>query len=334
MATRFEIVLHGDDPMRLRAAGEEALDEIERLDAQLSLYRPASDIARINRLAANEAVRVEPGLLRLLQTARRLSEETGGAFDITVAPLLRVWGFLTGSGQLPDRAALVEAQARVGWKLVTLDETNSTVHFTHDGVMLDLGAIGKGYALERGSEILREAGVTSALLHGGTSTVCAIGAPPEEAAWKVAIDHPANQKGAPASGPAKEPTASLASDSVKGAPPCEPPLAIVELKDEALSVSAVWGKSFQVGGKTYGHVIDPRTGEPAQGAALAAVILRSAMETDALSTALLTMGLGGLKPITALRPGMKALVAAVGETETLLRVESRGIAVREEPNSA
>src|ERR1041385_2279158 len=92
MNTRFEIVLHGDNAVALRAAGEEALDEVERVDAQLSLYRPTSEIARLNARAASQWVRVTPALFRLLKLAKELSQETGGAFDITIAPLVRCWG--------------------------------------------------------------------------------------------------------------------------------------------------------------------------------------------------------------------------------------------------
>jgi thiamine biosynthesis lipoprotein len=158
--------------------------------------------------------------------------------------------------------------------LVELDPKNFTISFARPGVMLDLGAIGKGYAIDQAADILREAGVSRALIHGGTSTVYAIGSP-----WKVGIE----------------------SDK-------EDPIAVVDLEDTALSVSAVWGKSFRVGKKTYGHVIDPRTGRPVQRALLAAVILPCATETDALSTALLTLGRTKLNSITRLRPGMRALV--------------------------
>ncbi|MBI3878306.1 MAG: FAD:protein FMN transferase [Verrucomicrobia bacterium] len=178
MATRFEIVLHGDDATRLRAAGEEALNEIERLEAQLSFFKPTSEISRLNTHAASAPVRVEPVLFRLLQHALRLSRETGGAFDITVAPLMRAWGFIKSSGQLPDPQALEEARKCTGWRLVELDEREFTVRFARPGVKLDLGAIGKGYALERAADILRDDGITSALLHGGTSTVYALGSPP------------------------------------------------------------------------------------------------------------------------------------------------------------
>ncbi len=124
MATRFELVLHGEDDVRLRAAGEEALAEIQRLDAQLSFYRPSSEISRINARAAAGPVRVEPRLFRLLQTARRLHTETGGAFDLTVAPLMRCWGFTGNTGRLPEPEALAEARRRTGMHLVTLDEAD------------------------------------------------------------------------------------------------------------------------------------------------------------------------------------------------------------------
>jgi len=308
MATRFEIVLHGDNPASLRAAGEEALALVEQLEAELSLFRAGSEIARLNARAAREPVRVTPGVFALLQHAQKLSEQTGGAFDITVAPLVRCWGFMGGDGRMPRPEELAEARAKVGMPLVQLNPGDFTVRFAREGVMLDLGAIGKGYAVERAAEVLREAGVTSALVHGGTSTVQAIGRPPGEECWKIAIETPS-----PA--PATPPTL----------------LATVQLQDEAMSVSGVQEHSFQAGGRTFGHVIDPRTGEPATGTVLAAVVLPSATETDALSTALLTLGSAGHEHITSLRPGMRTLV--VSDSGGLLSVEARGIEVRSAESS-
>jgi FAD:protein FMN transferase len=262
MATRFEIVLHGADPARLRAAGEEALDEIERVEAQLSLYRPSSEIARLNATAHERPVRVTPSLFALLHRARALSVESDGAFDITVAPLVRCWGFMGGAGAMPDAGVVAAARACVGMHLVELNEEALSVRFARPGVMLDFGAIGKGYGVERAAELLREAGVTSALLHGGTSTAVAIGRQPDGARWKIAITSAANDE--------------------------SNPIAVVELENESLSVSAVWGRAFTSGQKRYGHIIDPRTGEPAAHALLSAVVTPSATDGDALSTALLT----------------------------------------------
>src|SRR5438874_4381645 len=121
MATRFELVLHGANPVSLRAAGEEALEEISRLDRQLNLYNPASELAQVNARAAREPVQVSPELFRLLEKARQLHAETGGAFDITVAPLLRCWGFMGGKGRVPSAAELAKARACTGMGMVELE---------------------------------------------------------------------------------------------------------------------------------------------------------------------------------------------------------------------
>ena len=148
MATRFEILLHGENEAALRAAGEEALDEVDRLEAQLSLYRPTSEIARVNALAARQAVRVSPPVFQLLELAQRLHEETEGAFDITLGPLVRCWGFMGGPGRLPEPKELAAARALCGMGHVRLDAEGWLVCFDREGVMIDLGAIGKGYAID------------------------------------------------------------------------------------------------------------------------------------------------------------------------------------------
>jgi len=295
MATRFELVLHGADEMFLRAAGEEAIAEIERLEAQLSLYRPSSEIAEVNARAARGPVRVSPPVFALLEHARKLNSETDGAFDITIAPLVKCWGFMNGTGKWPSVDEIEKARACVGMNLVFLDHLECTVQFAREGVMLDLGAIGKGYAIEQAADILREAGVTSALLHGGTSTVYALGHPPETSHWKVALE------------PFPE--------SIGMSPVSLPP---VLLRDEAISVSAIWGRSFKKEGKLFGHVLDPRTGQPVANSMLAAVILPSATETDALSTALLTLGSEGRAKISKLRPDIRTLLVSNAQEKPTL----------------
>lgn len=302
MATRFELVLPGPDAVRLRAAGEAALAEIRRLDAQLSFYRPTSDVSRINARAAHGPVRVEPRLFGLLQTAQRLYQETQGAFDITVGPLMRCWGFVDSTGHLPAPAALAEARSRTGMHLVQLDAAKRTVAFARPGVQIDLGGIGKGYAIDEAVALLREVGITSAFLHGGTSTLYALGRPPGETAWKTALPAP-------------------------GAPddPAETDLlAVVALEDEALSVSAVSGKAFQADGTTYGHVLDPRVGRPVDGAACAAVAGVSATETDARSTALLVLGIPAAEQM-ARRFGVRTLVAGTPDAAGHIAVAQQGI---------
>lgn len=312
MATRFEFVLHGEDPVALRAAGEAALDEIDRLEAQLSLYRPTSEIARVNALAARRSVRLEPRLFQLLKQAGRLSVESGGSFDITIAPLVRAWGFMGGTGAMPEAGAVEEARAQVGMGFVELNESDCSIRFTKPGLMLDLGAIGKGYALECAAEVLAEAGVSRALLHGGTSTIRALGPPPGADGWTVALPFPRDA----APGHRNE---SKTDESR--------PLALVELRDESLSVSAVWGRSFEQEGETLGHVIDPRTGRPVRTALMAAVVVPSATESDALSTALLTAGEVFQDQLERQRPGARSLLVKAGAAEAAPAVRARGITI-------
>jgi thiamine biosynthesis lipoprotein len=314
MATRFELVLQGHDPVALRAAGEEAIREIEHLEAQLSIYRPNSELSQINARAADEAVRVEPRLFSLLQLASHLSAETGGTFDITIAPLMRCWGLMQKEGRIPTPEELAEARANIGWQHLELDAKSFTVRFASPGLMLDLGSIGKGYALEQAADILREAGVTSALLHGGTSTIYALGKPLDAPAWSIALANP-QQEGARWISSASAQTRQRFA-----------PIATVDLCDEALSVSAVWGKSFEANGRVYGHVIDPRLGEPTTGALMAACVLPSATESDALSTALLVGGEKDWPKLAALRSPMRCLVVNQPVGDELPSILMQGIA--------
>lgn len=281
MATIFEVSLHGDDPARLRAAGEEALREIEQLDRQLSFYDPASEISRVNARADREPVKVDPRVFNLLQRCIEISRLTSGVFDINIVPFLRLWGFTVDGGRVPSSVELDHAKVNAGIQYVKLNDEDYTVRFKKKGVSIDLGAVGKGYAIERAVEILRECGVTSGLVHGGTSTVYGIGSPPGQASWRVAIKNPADEAH---------------------------PVEVVELLDSALAVSAVHGKSFVDGGVEYGHIIDPRTGKAVAGTRLAAVIGPSPTDCDALSTALLILGGEWLPMLQARLPGYRGIV--------------------------
>ena len=277
MATRFELLLHGGSPAYLRAAGEAALGEIRYWEERLSFYRPTSDVSHINAKAASEPVRVDARVFDLLQRAKQLHTLTGGAFDITIAPLMRCWGFVNNTGHLPDEAALAAARSMTGMHLVHLNAAKRTISFEKEGVQIDLGGIGKGYAIDEAIASLREDGVTSAFLHGGTSSVYGLGHPPGDMPWKTAISSP------------EVPPESVQEKDI---------IEIMPLENEALSVSAVSGKSFCANGVEYGHVLDPRSGRPVHGAMLAAVAGGSAMETDVLSTAMLVLGTEHSKNLT------------------------------------
>ena len=293
MATRFEVAMHGDDPTRLRAAGGEALDEITRLEGMLTIHEPTSEIAHCNNRAAHEPVPVSPEVYALLQRCHELTEETAGAFDITIAPLMRCWRFINDTGTVPAEDEIEQARACVGTRYVELDEANCTVRYAREGVMLDLGSIGKGYAIECAAALLTENEFENFLIHGGTSTACARGTQPDGIPWRIAIEHP--DEG-------------------------EPPLRIVDLHDESLSVSGIGGKSFiDADGNEQGHVIDPRTGRPTQAARVAAVICESATESDALATALLTEG-SALLP--RLRPNIRALTASIKKGRLAIQTQN------------
>lgn len=261
MATRFEVALHGAPEAILRAAAEEALAEITRLEGMLSIYRPTSEIAHINIRGAREPVRVSPEVFSLLEYCVALGEQTEGGFDITLAPLMRSWRFMNDSGAVPSDAALAEARALCGWPQLRLDPEHTTVQLATEGAMLDLGSVGKGYALEQAATLLQENEFEHFLIHGGTSTVCARGVQADGAPWRISVEHPDTD---------------------------QPPLSIVDLQNESLSVSGIGGKSFiDDAGVEQGHVIDPRTGRPTQAARVAAVVCSSATVSDAWATALL-----------------------------------------------
>jgi thiamine biosynthesis lipoprotein len=288
MATRFELILPGAETARLRAAGEEALAEIARLDRQLSCYSSASDVTWINTHAAREPVRVEPVLFNLLRRCQELAAATEGTFDITVGPLMHAWRLAEGSGVGPDDATVMRARRVIGFTNLILDEEASTVSFARPGVRLDLGAAGKGFAIDRAIDILRAHGVESALLHGGTSSVHALGSPTPgaQAGWRVAWHQSPGPDGT------------------------------FTLRDGALSVSAVHGRQFIANGRRYGHVMDPRTGMPTRAASSAIVTGPGSLECDALSTALLVLGGRGTAVLRLRFPGYDGAVGNVHAADT------------------
>ncbi len=250
----------------------EALDLVDTLEKQLSFFQPTSLIGAINRSAAHAPVEVEPWLFDLLALATRLHEETGGAYDITSAPLWEAWGFARRAGKIPSDDQLAEARSHVGSHLLELDSDRRTVSFRSPGVRISLGSLGKGYALDVCGRWLLESGMDDFLLHGGQSSVLARGflerRPPEmdqtgQRPWEIGISDPRR--------PGQR-------------------LGIVRLHDRALGTSASQFQSFRHRGRRYGHVLDPRTGWPADGVLSTTVVAPTAVLADALSTAFHVMG--------------------------------------------
>src|SRR5437764_1588889 len=161
MGSTYSVVVYGADRERLQAIVAQALEEARRLDQLLSNYQPESEWSQVNRLAAERPVVVSPELLRLLAACVEYSRESDGAFDITVGPLMKVWGFYKGTGHLPHKPEIQAALTKVGYRHLQLDATAGTVRFDRAGVEMDPGGIGKGYAVDRMVEVLRKMGVTT-----------------------------------------------------------------------------------------------------------------------------------------------------------------------------
>ena len=263
MGTTFTIYLYAPNQTMADEQFEAAFDEIERVEEALSNYRPSSELSRINREAAKEPTTTDPEVFKLLQTSFDYSRLSDGAFDITVGPLMRAWGFFRKNGHYPSPAELAHARTEVGWTKVKLDANQRTVRFAVPGMELDPGGIGKGYTVDRVIDVLREAGVRAALVDAGSSSLYALGAPPGKEGWKVIVPRPGDR-------------ARVISEVV--------------LRDNSLSTSGSYEKFFRLNGKTYCHIMDPRTGEPVQGMLQTTVIAPTGTATDALSTAMFVMG--------------------------------------------
>lgn len=265
----------GAEPAELRAAVGDALDEVDRLDRMLSHYRGKSPLSSLNREAANGPVVVPPELADVLATSLRWSRDSDGAFDVTVGPLMKAWGFFRDEGRVPEPAELARAREAVGFRHVVLDPEAGSVRFDRPGVELDLGGIGKGYAVDRVVALLRRRGVVSALVNLGGSSVYGLGAPPGAESWEVALLDP--------------------SDPSRVA-------RRVPLRDRALSVSGAHGRRFEQDGTTYTHVMDPRSGRPVAGVLGVAVLSASATDGDALDNVLFVQGLEQARAFVARLP--------------------------------
>jgi len=254
----------GPERTALASAVDAGLDEVDRLDALLSHYREDTPLSRLNREAARGAVAVPPELAELLAVCLRWSRDSDGAFDVTVGPLMKAWGFFRDEGRRPDDAQLQAALALVGYRHVVVDRERHTVRFDRPGVELDLGGIGKGYAADRVAAVLRRRGIASALVNLGGSSVYGLGTPPGAPGWEVEIADP------------KAPDRKALS---------------VSLRDRALSVSGGYARFFVKDGVTYSHIMDPRTGYPVRGVLSVAVVSASATDGDALDNVLFVQGL-------------------------------------------
>lgn len=284
MATEFSITAYpreGEDATALVGLFDEIFADIDALEAVISEWKLDSRTSYVNNHAADEPVPVPVELMDLLVASRACYERTDGVFDVTVGPLSQLYGFYKGQGHQPTPEELLDAVGRVGMDKVELDIGARTVRFKTQGMRLDFGGIGKGFALDRAADKLRARGVQNALLSAGTSSVYALGAPPQESGWKVHIRHPYNKDEKAAS---------------------------VTLRDESLSTSGCYGNLPVVDGVRICNLFDPRTGQAQHGIVSASAIAPTATETEALGKAFLILGEDGARAFCARNPGVRGIL--------------------------
>lgn len=256
---------------RAKKALEAGFGAMARVDALMNAYLPGSDVYRINAEAGSgNWVTVSPETLKVVQRALWFAELSGGAFDPTVLPLVRVWGFGT-KPHVPTSVELEHARSLVNWKDVELDPATSAVRLKRPGMGLDLGAIAKGFAVDLAARALRDAGAKVGIINAG-GNVYVLGRRPDGGKWRVGIRNP------------RDPGTHVA---------------VLELEDQAAVTSGDYERFFIEDGKRYHHILDPKTGFPAQGARSVTVVLpckgawttdNPSMDADALSTMLFVLG--------------------------------------------
>lgn len=257
------MIAYGDEESCSKGI-QAAFLEIGRVERLLTVYRPKSPLSGLNRLSGRGLIAVLPEILQVISKALYYAEKSGGAFDPTAGPLVRLWGFGPGKERVspPGEEEILSLLPRVGYKHLQIDFESKNLRFLQEGIELNLGGIGKGYAIDRAVEKLKEAGIRIGMVDCG-STMYGLGAPPRQSGWQAVIRHPRIQEGE-AGG--------------------------VSLCDQALSTSGDYEKFFIFEGKRFSHVIDPRSGYPVKESAGVSVVAPTAMEADALSTAAFVLG--------------------------------------------
>jgi thiamine biosynthesis lipoprotein len=290
--TFVEIKAWGDNAEK---AIEEAFAEMERINSLLNNYDPNSEVSRINQNAGGKAVAISPETMDALKQAVTFCAMTEGALDITIGPLLKIWGFGTDivglSTAEPDAEAIRRAKSLVDYRALELAEQagtdgalKRTARLAKKGMWIDVGSFSKGFVADRAMVVLKKRGLHNALVIAG-GTVCAIGHKPDGSLWQVGVQHPRKPEGL---------------------------MAVVSLKDSSISTSGDYEIYYEKKGKRRGHIIDPRTGAPVPRLQSASVIAPDGMTSDALSTSLFVLGPeNGIRLVKKL-PGVEALIVSEG----------------------
>lgn len=287
MGTFFELRMASYTPGSV-ALAEQCFDLIDDLEMEMTIYRDDSTIARMNARYHDEPFKLNPGLYELLTLARSIHQATGGAYDITTGALSRAWGFVKGPKRVPPPDEMTDALERTGMKKLIFDDAARTVMATRPGVEINLGSIGKGYAIDRVVSLIRKhPWPTPAMVHGGRSSLYALGHQPGTLfePWTIALHNPLDDQN---------------------------PLVEIKLQDQAVGTSGGTFQSFESEGRSYGHIIDPRMGIPPLGPLSVTVIAPTAAEADALSTAFYLTGPTGAMEIARRNPTIGVLFLRLG----------------------
>jgi len=289
MATVFEVVITQEEATYASQASQAAFEELDRIEEQLSRFIPGSDIAQLNALQAGQWIYVSQTTLDCLLQARQISQQTDGAFDVTVGPLFDCWHDADGFDLTPTDEQINTAKNQTGIHLIAFNEEDCAVGVHTDTVKIDLGGIGKGFAVDQMIAILRDWDIASALVHGGQSSIYAYGSGQADKGWPVTISNPKNP------------------DKI---------VEILHLRNQALSGSGMLSKGF--------HVINPRTGYPVRDRITTWALAESAAQADALSTAFMIMSTQEIELLCRQHHQISALVALPEEDDCKFKMFGTG----------
>jgi FAD:protein FMN transferase len=281
MGTLVRLKLYAAGQERANAGFQAAFARIAELDRILSDYRPDSELNQLCRSAPGRPVRISQDLYRVLAAAQRLAHQSGGAFDVTQGPVIRLWRQARRDGRLPDPAEIRAASARSGFRKLHLNRSGPSATLDEAGMQLDVGGIGKGYAADAALEVLRRMGIASALV-AASGDLALSHAPPGQRGWKVGIDS------------LDRPDASFSR--------------VLELSNAAVSTSGDTEQFFEANGTRYSHIIDPATGVALTNGLTVSVIARRGITADGLATAVCVLGSGPGLALVKKRAGVAAIL--------------------------
>lgn len=303
MGTFAEVSVYSSDEKTAGKAIEEALDEMERMDRIMSNYKNDSELSQLNKKAVKSPVPCHKELLDVIEQSQYYSELSNGAFDVTISPIVALWGFFNEKGHIPPDKEIERLLPAVSYKNIVINKNNdpkkpSTVFLKNAKTQIDLGAIGKGYAVDKALEIIKKFSISNACINLG-GNIYVLGTPTGKNEWKIGIQHPRDK------------------DEILG---------YLELEDEPTATSGDYERFFEFNGKRYSHIIDPRTGRPVNGTIAVTIVAPTGTLVDALSTSVFVLGPEkGLKLIKNI-PDVNAMIAYEGKNGKLMIDMTRGFA--------